>query len=188
MKSIESRLNEYASVPGFSCPAEFWPALGYEGEARYVAIWWEPAGDEACYGDGKAMLCGAAWPTYLALLDHNFPADHPAHWLLGSSETPATCHLVIDRLTEWAWLVAADQADGVLMLQWPAHDVVDGLGALSFEALMELAQSLRAREPVALEEIERRMAEEFQRYEAFAAVLAGRRGERLPQKKPIGGR
>lgn len=175
MKSIESRLNEYESVPGFQCPAEFWPALGYDGDARYVAIWWEPGGDEACWSDGRSSFCGAAWPTYLALLDHNFEFDHPANWLLGGSETPATCHLVIDRMTEWAWLVAANEADGVLMLQWPAHDVVDGFGGLSFEALMELAQSLRARGPVELAEIERRMAEELAHYETFTAALKGRK-------------
>jgi len=44
---IETRLDEFVRVVEFRCPAEFWPALGYEGEARYVAIWWERGGDEA---------------------------------------------------------------------------------------------------------------------------------------------
>lgn len=177
MKSIERRLGEYETVPGFQCPAEFWPALGYDGDARYVAIWWEPGGDEACWGDGRSSFCGANWPAYLALLDHNFEFGHPANWLLGGSETPATCHLIVDRVTEWAWLVAADQADGVLMLQWPPPDVaVDGLGVLSFDALLALVDTLKAREPVELAEIERRMAEEFQRYETFTAALKGKRG------------
>src|SRR5690606_953323 len=101
---IESKLNEFRPVVGFACPGEFWAALGYEGDARYVAVWWEMAGDEAAWCDGRSSMVGADWPAYMKLIDHNFPLGHPARWLLGGSDTEATMWLVVDRVTEWGWL------------------------------------------------------------------------------------
>ena len=72
---IEARLAEYQEVDGFQCPAEFWPALGYQEEGRHVAIWWERAGDEASWSDGRDMVVGAEWPSYHVLLAHNFAPD-----------------------------------------------------------------------------------------------------------------
>ena len=51
-------------------------ALGYDPPAthdpRWVAFFWEPAGDKARYADGK-IEADANWPAYLAWL--NFPAN-----------------------------------------------------------------------------------------------------------------
>lgn len=46
IEPIEERLNQFPLMPGFVCPAEFWPALGYADDARYIAIYWEQCGDE----------------------------------------------------------------------------------------------------------------------------------------------
>lgn len=181
--SIEAKLNEYRSVVGFVCPAEFWPALGYEGEARYVAIWWTPAGDEASWSDGRSMVVGASWAAYLELMAANFPLGHSERWLLGSSEDEATMRLVVDRMTEWAWLVPVDEAEDVLRQQWPMEDVAAAdLGVerqesvLTFEELMGAIERLTAERPMAVDlaEVERRMAEEGERFEAFRQAL-GRR-------------
>ena len=32
--------------------------FGYPGERRFVALFWEPCGDEACYDDGVSSACG----------------------------------------------------------------------------------------------------------------------------------
>ena len=90
---IETKLNEFKAVVGFVCPAEFWPALGYEGDARYVAVYWEACGDEAAWCDGRSWFVGADWPAYVRLIDRNFPLGHPARWLLGASDAPATMWL-----------------------------------------------------------------------------------------------
>ena len=183
---IRGKLIGYKTVPRFSCPAEFWPAFGYSGTARYVAIWWEPVGDEACYSDGRELVVGANWWAYVELVEHNFSPCHPAHWLLGSSETPASCRLVIDRLTEWAWLASPDEAEEVLKQQWPER-VVAGAGgapvdggdeALSFEQLLALLETLPVKDEEDEEDepdLEHRMLEEARLNDLFMTVLKSRR-------------
>ncbi len=119
---MDEQLAIFKEVDGFVCPAEFWPALGYEGSERYVALWWEQCGDEASWNDGLSSVVGAYWPAYLRLIDHNFPLGHAGRWLLGSSETPAAFHLVIDRETERAWLVPTEDVEELLHDQWTAAD------------------------------------------------------------------
>lgn len=176
MNEIETKLSEYQEVPGFECPAEFWPALGYEEKARYVAIYWEQCGDEASWADGRDALCGADWPSYLALLDHNFSVGHAARWWLGGSDTEATHWLIIDRETERAWLVPAAEASQVLHLQWPVYEVAP-LPADSMVEWLARWQSEAARQvrPPAMVDIERVMAQQHERYGALRAALDGRK-------------
>lgn len=180
MPTTEDRLNEFALLANFKCPPEFWPALGYEGSARYAAVYWEQCGDEASWADGRAAFCGASWSAYLTLMRANFPPGHPANWLLGGSDVAATFWLVIDRETQRAWLVPSDEAPNVLWLQWPepvADVAADGLGvigAASFEELLGIIERLPPARPLSAEEVEWRVAEEGARYEALVAALEGR--------------
>lgn len=158
-------------IPDFYCPSEFWPALGYEGDARFVAVWWEPAGDEAAWSDGRQMTIGAEWGAYLALIDHNFP--WPASPQLGGSEEQAAHWLIIDRHSEYdAWLVPASIADNILRGQWPAEE--RAAEPWSFDQLLAAIDSLPAFEPLSMEEIGRRMNESARLYEAFVAALKAR--------------
>jgi hypothetical protein len=83
-------------------PPGFLPAFGYHGGRRFVALFWEPCGDEACYDDGQSYACGLCdnWlfldfmrrPTVRAWLDENGlnlgNSDEAAlHWLIVDSET-----------------------------------------------------------------------------------------------------
>lgn len=140
-REIKDKLKAYRPVSGFVCPAEFWRALGYDGPARYVAIWWERCGDEASWADGRRSFVGAEWNSYLALINFNFPLGDARRWLLGGSETEAMFHLVIDRMTEWAWLVPADEADEVLRSQWP----VDHRPPITFMDFKRALESRHAR-------------------------------------------
>lgn len=158
-------------VPGFFCPSEFWPALGYDGDARFVAIWWEPDGDEAAWSDGRQMTVGAGWPAYVELIDHNFP--FPVEPGLGGSEKKARYWLVIDRHSEYdAWLVPANIADNILGGQWREDE--RAAEPWSFEQLLAAVNGLPASEPLSMEEIERRMNESALLYETFVAVLKER--------------
>jgi hypothetical protein len=49
-------------------------AIGYTGEARYVAFQWTPYGDEAEYFDGRRSSIGN-WQGFLAYIQH--PAVSP---------------------------------------------------------------------------------------------------------------
>lgn len=176
MDTIETKLNQYPTVPGFECPAEFWPALGYHEEARYVSIWWTPSGDEACWCDGRRTLVGANWPTYLALLDHNFEFNNPANRVLGSSDSEATHHLVIDRLTGRAWLIPANDAETVLRRQHPVPEPDgDATSFITFDQLVAALQSMPQWEPPSIEQIEASMRETEKEFRAFLQALGKRK-------------
>lgn len=180
MKTIEDALNEFVPVPDFVCPAEFWPALGYEGLARYVAIYWEQCGDEAAWADGRVAFVGAHWPAYQALMGHDWRVNHRDTFMLGGSDVAATHWLVFDRHAEpaRAWLVPAGEAQDVLRLQWPPEDTAaDGIGVVSFEELLSLIESLPAVQPLSDKQVEQHMIESQTRYEALVAALC--RGEAL---------
>lgn len=164
-------LSTFMHLEEFICPPEFWPALGYGGAVRYVAIYWEQCGDEAAWADGRINLAGAYWPAYLALLNHNWSPGHPYHWLLGGSDVQAMFWLVIDRETEEGWIVPADQAADLLASQWPAADVdvaADGLGVVS------LTDELMAEAIVTVEAVSRAIRQEEADYQALVEALKAR--------------
>jgi hypothetical protein len=76
--------------------------FGYPGGRRFVGLYWEPCGDEACYDDGTSSACGMCdnW-LYLGFVHR---AD-VGRWLdgngiiLGNSDEPARHWLVADALT-----------------------------------------------------------------------------------------
>ena len=112
-------------------------------------------------GDGYKRQ-GAEWPAYQALMGHNFPPGSQRDWLsglFGSSEDAAEFYLVIDRESERAWMVPAEEASQVLRLQWPVYEVAP-LPSDSMAEWLEMLQRGAARvRPLAMVDIERRMAE-----------------------------
>lgn len=172
---IETKLNEFVQFVGFQCPAEFWPALGYTESARYVAIWWERGGDEASWADGRDMVVGAEWPAYQALVAHNFPSPTDGwRWLLGSSDDAAEYWLVIDRETERAWPVPAEEAYGVLRIQWSVYEVAPLPSDSMAEWLAMLQREAARVRPLSAGDIRRRMDEQYRRYQALVAALRAR--------------
>ncbi len=112
-------MNDNAIEIDLTIPAAFWPAVGYTGDAQFVAVYWG-GGDEAYHDDGRIGATGN-WEAYLVLLDH--PANRAAlserRWWLGSSEELATHWLVADREHGRAWLMPAADAQQFLARQWP---------------------------------------------------------------------
>jgi hypothetical protein len=84
-------------------PRNWERAFGYDGDAPFLAVWWEPAGDEARYCDGFVSADGH-WPVYLDLVDRQLAlsiAQALAHnprgrWALGSSDESASHCLLLD--------------------------------------------------------------------------------------------
>jgi hypothetical protein len=67
-----------ASIPlKAPVPPQFEAAIGYQGDARYVALYWQPAGDEARYNDGHVSGDGDWW-AWLAYVEHAAVASHLA--------------------------------------------------------------------------------------------------------------
>ena len=86
----------------FQLPPGFLQAFGYREGRRFVALYWEPSSDEACYDDSVSYACGMSdnW-LYLGFIRR----PEVRRWLdeqglnLGNSDEPATHWLIADALT-----------------------------------------------------------------------------------------
>ena len=104
----------------FTLPAGFLAAFGYPGSRRFVALFWEPSGDEACYDDGVSYACGMSdnW-LYLGFIHR---AD-VGRWLeeqglnLGNSDEAAQHWLVVDALTGDLYAAPSREASAVVRQQ-----------------------------------------------------------------------
>jgi hypothetical protein len=101
--------------------AEGWlRRFGYPGSRRFVALYWEPCGDEACYDDGVSYACGLCDNgLYLAFVHQ---AD-VRRWLdehrlnLGNSDEPARHWLVADARTGGLYAAPRREASAVVRQQ-----------------------------------------------------------------------
>ena len=118
-------------------------AVGYQRgeEACFLALWWEPCGDEAMVSDGLISFTGH-WPGYLTYVQHTSVYPHLAAYNLGSSDFPAEYRLVIDRKARTAFVVPANQAERLLFSQWERDDPPAVPQVLSFEDLEEILKKI----------------------------------------------
>ena len=137
-------------------------AVGYQNQknARYLALWWEPCGDEVMVSDGIVSFTGH-WPGYLAYVQHPLVAPALNHYNLGSSEDFAMHRLLIDLDKRQAFVVLAAECERILSSQWeqqprnpPVTLFMEDLEPL----LREWARSLQA--DVSMEAVMSRMAED----------------------------
>ena len=94
-------------------------AVGYRNyrNVHFLALWWEPCGDEAMVSDGLVTFSGH-WPGYLAYLQHRTVHPQLAAYNLGSSEDPAEYRLVIDLEERLAFIALCKEAEKILTSQW----------------------------------------------------------------------
>lgn len=91
----------------FALPADFLPRLGYPGDRRVVAVWWEEAGDELAFADDVMSACGRGDARVYRELVRR---PEVAGWLdangvfLGASDAPVTHWLVVDVHANRAWV------------------------------------------------------------------------------------
>jgi len=102
-------------------PRNWERAFGYEGDARYVAFFWHPVGDEAMYDDGRCSGDGE-WSMFLELERQRYPAIL-AHDV-GSSDFEATEWLVLDRETRELFVMPVEEARALLEAQHPPRPEV----------------------------------------------------------------
>ena len=137
-------------------------AVGYQNQknARYLALWWEPCGDEVMVSDGIVSFTGH-WPGYLAYVQHPLVAPGLFNYNLGSSEDFATHRLLIDLDTRQALVVLADEGERILSSQWeqqPRNPPVTLFMEDLEPVLREWARNLQA--DVSMEAVMSRMAED----------------------------
>jgi hypothetical protein len=148
-------------------------AVGYRNEhaAHYLALWWEPCGDEVMVSDGYITFTGH-WPGYLAYIQHPVVAPALANYNLGSSEEPATHRLLIDLESRQAYIVIGVEGERILASQWerqsrsqPATLFIEDLEAL-LRGWAETEQ-----EEIPMEEIMRRIEEDQKAVETLRAWM-----------------
>jgi len=148
-------------------------AVGYQNQhnAHYLALWWEPCGDEVMVSDGIVSFTGH-WPGYLAYVQHPLVAPALVTYNLGLSEDFATHRLLIDLDTRQAYVVLTAEAERILSSQWecqprnpPVTLFMEDLEPL----LSEWARSLQA--DVSMKAVMSRMAEDQKAVDTLRAWM-----------------
>jgi hypothetical protein len=103
-------------------PRNWERAFGYDGEARYVAFYWTPVGDEAMYDDGR-VSGDSNWRLFLTLR-HQHPELDPCY-NVGDSDVEADHWLLLNRETRDLAVLPRAVAHARPRQQWPTTDPSD---------------------------------------------------------------
>lgn len=187
---------EFTHLDGFLLPDEFWSAFGYEGQARFVGMFWTPFGDEAVYNDGRVEADGC-WQAYTMLLEHptnaellrypcwvcrgrgttndleNEPCDEcdgvgTLEYSLGSSELQATHMLIADQEQGQVYVTPTWAGERFLREQWPPSEPLAVDEDSFMEALRQAMAEMGTPDQV---EVEQAMREAQERLEALQQAL-----------------
>ena len=139
--------------------------MGYENtrNARYLSLWWEPAGDEVMVSDGFVTFTGH-WAGYLAFIHHKLIYHHLAIYNLGSSNDPAEYRLVVDLQERKAYIAKTRDAETVVDGQWEVIPNLAGQVLLSSEDFDGLLQNFIEQMQFipSMEEVRQRMEKDHQ--------------------------
>lgn len=144
-------------------------AIDYDGDARWVGFYWEPAGDEASFDDGQISVCGANWGAYLGYTQHRAVWPHLALYDFGSSDEPARHWLVLDRCDRKLYAGPWQLASAFLRRQ--ERPPVEGQEPRELPTAEELLAILRADLHLDPEDITAQIAEADQRYTEMSIWL-----------------
>ncbi len=111
-------------------------ALGYGGEARYLAIWWNAAADEAIWSDGRTTT-DAWWHGFLAYVQHPRVEPYLEPYDLVSSEEPAAYYLLLDLVERQAYIGMARQVTRFLHDYTPRPDLTPEQGEMLTQVMRE---------------------------------------------------
>jgi hypothetical protein len=130
----------------FQLLPDFLNRFGYRDGRRFVALFWEPCGDEACYDDGISSACGMSdnW-LYLDFIhqpDVNRWLDENA-FRLGNSDEEARHWMVVDAVMNEVY--AATRAEACRMVR-TQHVPADPTETIRRQRLVELNAEAATRE------------------------------------------
>lgn len=115
-------MTERIPLPGLSVglpvPPDLLETFGYGGDARFVAVYWSPCGDEVVCADGRSSGTGQSW-AFLAYRRHRAVAPLLVGLPLGYSDEAATHCLVFDRTSGRASVAPLAEAQAFLQAQHP---------------------------------------------------------------------
>ncbi len=131
-------------------PPTLLSAVGYRGEAQYVALSWTPYGDELVIYDGTTQVVGGGnTHAWVAFLDHHLTRAILRGYDLGSSESEARHWLVVDRQSMRMSIALPTDATTLLRSQPSTlHMLTDGM---SDEQIIALINRITPGPPTAQE-------------------------------------
>jgi hypothetical protein len=151
---------------GIPVPPMLEAALGYPGELRWVAFWWEQAGDELAWDDGRSSTVMANWYAWLIFVRHPSVEPYLAPYELGSSDTQALHALLLDRKARALYVGRRMEVIRFLADQAPPAPAItiEEFQAYMLEAMAKMTLPNR-------QEITRRMQEEARLCQELQAWL-----------------
>jgi hypothetical protein len=132
-------------------PRNWERAFGYDGDARYVASYWTPMGDEAMYSDGQISGDGN-WRLYLTLRYQHLELDRCHN--VGCSDSEADHWLPLDRETRDLVVMPRAEAQARLRQQSPPSDPDATLTAFDWDVIQEAVQQALDNVEAAMEQIQ----------------------------------
>ena len=111
--------------------------MGYGGEGRFLALWWDSAADEAMWSDGRTTT-DARWHGFLAYVQHPRIEPYLAPYDLGSIEEPAVHHLLLDLVDRQAYIGTASQVTRFLRNYTPKPELTSEQVAMLIQLRREL--------------------------------------------------
>jgi hypothetical protein len=115
-------------------PRNWERAFGYDGDARYVAFYWTPVGEEAVYDDGQVAGDGN-WRLYLTLRYQHPELDR--RYNVGYSNLEADHWLLLDRETHDLVVMPMAEAQARLRQQWTSLDANAKLTSFEWDVIQE---------------------------------------------------
>jgi hypothetical protein len=145
-------------------------AIGYSGDARYVAFNWTPFGDETEYFDGRRSATGN-WQAFLAYIQH--PAVSPLleSYDLGSSESEAKYSLILDQEKLELLIAPVKESRVFLTEQWPPEPPLRMSQKEYLAKLSEALKNVKKPDDIDIEEIQQRIEEQYSLVEAMQRWL-----------------
>ena len=116
-------------------------AVGYDGQARYISMYWEMAGDEVYWDDGRMGSTGH-WDGYLAYVQYPSVSRALRPYHLGGSDAEAQHALVLDRETLSLYVGSREDVQSSLEDQWPNPPAMAGeVTAESMPVVLDVLES-----------------------------------------------
>ena len=137
MIELETLSRFAVEVVGFHTPGNWDRPIGYEGNMRFVAVYWDSTADAVFVTDGLDGKFAGAWWLYTNLVEHDARPEITAALMAGGcSTTPsrlpfgdlgldATHGLILDRLEHSLWVARLEDAFPFLQQQHQKTTVND---------------------------------------------------------------
>ena len=135
-------------------------AIGYNGNAQYVAFNWTPYGDEAEYSDGRMSATGN-WQAFLAFIQH--PAVSPllSEYDLGSSDSEAKHAIILDQEKLELSIAPVKDAQTFLAEQWPPEPPLRISQEEYLAAISKALKQVKHPDEIDVEEIQRQIKRQY---------------------------